>query len=214
MGIYLLHEWLTGVPGRTLQSPACPPTGKWVICGYGRFGKSVVKNPNRERITTVIIEADPELTECEACIIGKWCREEERLKKLASEISPGIVAGTDNDVNNLSIVMTARELNPDLFVVIRKNKRYNDLLFEHFKADITMQPSDIIARECLSHMISPLLAQFLSLTRNQTNAWANQLIAHLVGIIGEQVPETWSVTIDYQSVPEVVRSFLKMHRYP
>ena len=204
MGIYLLHEWLTGVPGRTLQSPACPPTGKWVICGYGRFGKSVVKNLNREHITTAIIEADPELTGCEECVIGSGA-EAKTLEEAGIRDASGIVAGTDNDVNNLSIVMTARELNPDLFVVIRKNKRYNDLLFEHFKADITMQPSDIIARECLSHMISPLLAQFLSLARNQTNAWANQLIAHLVGIIGEQVPETWSVTIDYQSVPEVVR---------
>ncbi len=202
MGIYLLHEWLTGVPGRILQSPVCPPVGKWVICGYGRFGKSVVKNLHRERITTVIVEANPELTGCEDCITGSGA-EAKTLNEAGIKDATGIVAGTDNDINNLSIVMTARELNPDLFVVIRKNKRYNDVLFEHFKADISMQPSDIIAHECLAHMISPLLAHFLSLARTQTNVWANELIAHLVSIVGEQVPETWSVTIDDHTAPEV-----------
>jgi Trk K+ transport system NAD-binding subunit len=202
LGIYLLHEWLTGVPGRLLQSPVCPPTGKWVVCGYGRFGKSVVKNLQRAHITTVIVEADPKMTGCDDCILGSGA-EAGTLEEAGIRSAVGIVAGTDNDINNLSIVMTAREMNPDLFVVIRKNKRYNDLLFEQFSADISMQPSDIIAHACLAHMISPLLAQFLHLARNQTNAWANQLIAHLVSVVGEQVPETWSIIIDRYSAPAV-----------
>ncbi|PTN06812.1 potassium channel family protein [Nitrosomonas aestuarii] len=206
LGIYLLHEWLTGVPGHTLQSPACPPVGKWIVCGYGRFGKSVVQNLQRERITTVIVEADPKLTGCEEYVLGSGT-EARTLQEAGIMDAVGIVAGTDNDINNLSIVITARELNPDLFVVIRRNKRYNDLLFEHFKADISMQPSDIIAHECLAHMISPLLAQFLIQARSQTNTWANQLIAQLVSIVGEQVPDTWSIIIDYQSVPAVASLF-------
>ncbi|HWU82382.1 MAG TPA: NAD-binding protein, partial [Methylophilaceae bacterium] len=115
----------------------------------------------------------------------------------------GIVAGTDNDINNLSIVMTAREINPNLFVVIRKNKRFNEPLFEQFNADITMDPSDIIAHECLAHMISPLLAHFLLLARNQSNAWANQLISQLVETVGESVPETWAVSINQDGAPAV-----------
>ena len=38
---------------------------------------------------------------------------------------PGIIAGTDNDVNNLSIAVTAHELNPKLFVVARQNHNSN-----------------------------------------------------------------------------------------
>lgn len=200
LGTYLLHEWLTGVPGSSLPSPACPPIGRWIVCGYGRFGKSVVENLQRENITTTIVEAEPELTGCEDCIIGSGA-EAKTLEEAGVRDAVGIVAGTDNDINNLSIVMTAREMNPDLFVVIRKNHRYNEPLFEHFNADITMQPSDIIAHECLAHMISPLLAMFLSMMRSQTNAWANQLISQLVGVVGENVPETWAITIDYHHAP-------------
>ncbi|HWU82804.1 MAG TPA: NAD(P)-binding protein, partial [Methylophilaceae bacterium] len=123
LGSYLLHEWLTGVPGDSLSSPACPPVGKWVVCGFGRFGKSVVENLQREGMSTIIIEAEPEMTQCpRGTIIGSGM-EAKTLYEAGIEGAVGIVAGTDNDINNLSIVMTAREINPNLFVVIRKNKR-------------------------------------------------------------------------------------------
>ncbi|MCX7627708.1 MAG: NAD-binding protein [Methylophilaceae bacterium] len=203
LGTYLLHEWLTGVPGTSLPTPACPPQGKWVVCGYGRFGKSVVRNLQREHMQTVIIEADPELTGCTDCIVGSGA-EAHTLLEAGIQKAVGIVAGTDNDINNLSIVMTALELNPKLFVVVRKNRRHNAPLFRQFNADITMQPSDIIAHECLAHFISPMLAQFLKLARGQDNAWANRLISRLVEVVGETVPETWDVTISGEQAAAVV----------
>jgi voltage-gated potassium channel len=202
LGTYLLHEWLTGVPGDTLPPPETPPKGRWVVCGYGRFGKSVVENLAREHITTTIIEAMPEMTGCEDCIVGSGT-ESHTLLEADIKSAVGLVAGTDNDINNLSIVMTAYELNPKLFVVIRKNRRHNGALFKQFSADITMQPTEIIAHECLANLISPLLAQFLSLLRTQTNDWANQLISQLVSVVGDSVPETWAVTIDADNAPAV-----------
>ncbi len=208
IGSYILHEWLTDVPGDTLPPPETPPRGQWVVCGYGRFGKAVIKNLEREHISATIVEALPQLTGCEKYVLGSGT-EAKTLIEADIINAVGIVAGTDNDINNLSIVMTAYELNPKLFVVIRKNKRHNDTLFKHFNADITMQPTDIIAHECLAHMISPLLAQFLALARNQSNAWANQLISKLVSTVGELVPETWSVSINQQDAPAVAELLSK-----
>lgn len=202
IGSYILHEWLTDVPGDTLPPPVCPPIGKWVVCGYGRFGKSVIQNLKREQITTSIIEADPKLTGCEDCIVGNGT-DSKTLLDAGIKDAVGLVAGTDNDINNLSIVMTAHEINPNLFVVIRKNKRINEPLFRQFNADITMQPSDIIAHECLAHMISPLLAQFLTLARYQSNEWSNHLISELVAVVGETVPETWAITLDNKYAPAI-----------
>lgn len=203
LGTYLLHEWLTGAPGTALPSPSCPPIGKWVICGYGRFGKAVVKNLEREHMETVVIEAEPEKTGCTIGIKGSGM-EARTLQEAGIENAVGIVAGTDNDINNLSIVMTALELKPDLFVVVRKNRRYNAPLFRHFNADITMQPSDIIAHQCLAHLISPLLAQFLALARGQSNHWANELIGQLVETLGEAVPETWGVELTGENAPALI----------
>lgn len=202
IGTYLLHQWLTGVPGDILTLPEVPPIGKWIVCGYGRFGKAVVENLEREQITTVVIEADPELTHCENCIVGSGT-EASTLKAAGIDDAVGIIAGTNNDINNLSIVMTAQKMNPNLFVVVRKNRRFNEPLFEHFNADISMDPSDIIAHECLARMITPMMTHFLQLVRTQDNSWANQLISRLVGVVGENVPDAWGVTVDAEHSPAV-----------
>ncbi|HSH86936.1 MAG TPA: NAD-binding protein [Methylophilus sp.] len=194
LGTYLLHEWLTRAPGDAIEPPAAIPKGKWIACGFGRFGKSVVNSLQKGVADVTIIEADPKGTQCEHCIVGSGV-ESHILQQAGVEQAVGIVAGTDNDINNLSIVMTAQEVNPELFVIIRKNKRHNDPLFQHFNADITMQPSDVIAHTCLSYMVSPMLAEFLATARHQTNAWANAVIAQLVSKLGEQVPDTWDITI-------------------
>ncbi len=202
LGTYILHQWLTGIPGDTLPPPENPPRGNWVVCGYGRFGKSVVENLERENLTTTIVEAMPDLTECATCVVGSGT-EAKTLLEADIENACGIVAGTDNDINNLSIVMTAKELNPNLFLIVRKNNRSNAALFRKFRADITMQPTDIIAHECLAHMLTPLLAEFLSLVRHQDNQWANNLISQLVDVVGETVPETWDITIDNEQAAAV-----------
>ncbi|MFD1122751.1 potassium channel family protein [Methylophilus flavus] len=195
LGTYLLHEWLTRAPGDAIAPPAAIPKGKWIACGFGRFGKSVVNSLQNGAMDVTIIEADPQGTQCENCIVGSGV-ESHILQEAGIEHAIGIVAGTDNDINNLAIVMTAQEVNPKLFVIIRKNKRHNDPLFDHFNADITMQPSDVIAHTCLSYMVSPMLAEFLANARHQTNAWANAVIAQLVSKLGEQVPDTWDITIE------------------
>jgi voltage-gated potassium channel len=195
LGTYLLHEWLTRAPGDAIAAPAAIPQGHWIACGYGRFGKSVVSSLQNGAMNVTIIEADPAGTQCDNCIVGSGV-EAHILQQAGVDQAVGIVAGTDNDINNLSIVMTALEVNPELFVIIRKNKRHNDPLFQHFNADITMQPSDVIAHTCLSYMVSPMLAEFLATARHQTNAWANAVIAQLVSKLGEQVPDTWDITID------------------
>jgi len=202
LGTYILHQWLTGIPGDTLPSPENPPRGNWIVCGYGRFGKSVVENLEREHLTTTIVEAMPDLTECATCVVGSGT-EAKTLLEADIENACGIVAGTDNDINNLSIVMTAKELNPNLFLIVRKNNRDNAALFRKFGADITMQPTDIIAHECLAHILTPLLAEFLALARNQDNQWANNLISQLVDVVGETVPEIWAITIDGQEASAV-----------
>ena len=195
LGTYLLHEWLTRAPGDAIAAPAAIPTGNWIACGFGRFGKSVVNSLKSGAMQVTVIEADPVGTQCNHCIVGSGV-ESHILQQAGVDKAVGIVAGTDNDINNLSIVMTALEANPELFVIIRKNKRHNDPLFQHFNADITMQPSDVIAHTCLSYMVSPMLAEFLATARHQTNAWANAVIAQLVSKLGEQVPDTWDLTIE------------------
>ena len=53
-----LMELLVGVPGWRPRPDTEPPRGHWVVCGYGRFGREVVKSLNREGLDVTIIEPD------------------------------------------------------------------------------------------------------------------------------------------------------------
>ncbi|MCU0841796.1 MAG: NAD-binding protein [Thiobacillaceae bacterium] len=193
-GHYLLYEWLTDVPGHRLIELRQPPRGKWVVCGYGRFGKAVVRYLRREGIATAVVEADPARTGCADCIRGRGT-EAATLMDAGIQDAVGIVAGTDDDINNLSIIMTALELNPGLFTVIRQNRHANAPLFERLDARITMQPSHIVAHEFLSLLTTPLLVRFFSVSRRQDNDWANELISRIAAVVGETVPEVWGVEL-------------------
>lgn len=194
-GHYLLYEWLTDVPGHRLIELRQPPRGKWVVCGYGRFGKAVVRHLGKEGIETVVIEAEPLRTGCADCIHGRGT-EAATLIEAGIQDAVGIVAGTDDDINNVSIIMTAQEINPGLFTVIRQNRHANSPLFERLDARITMQPSHIVAHEFLALLTTPLLTRFFSVSRRQDNEWANELISRIAAVVGETVPEVWGVTLD------------------
>ena len=107
---YLIFEWLTQLPHSPLFDCKDPPRGTWIICGYGRFGKAVERFLKREGIAITIIESEPIKAGCVGnCVEGRGT-EAETLKIANIDKAAGIVAGTDNDANNLSILMTAKDL--------------------------------------------------------------------------------------------------------
>jgi voltage-gated potassium channel len=191
-GHHLLYEWLTSVPGETLIEPLEPPRGKWVICGYGRFGKAITHHLKRVGIELVVVEATPAKTGCDECIVGSGT-EAHTLLEAGIDQAVGIVAGTDDDINNLSIAMTARQLNPGLFTVLRQNRHANAPLFQRFQASVTMQPSSIVAHEFLSLLTTPLLSRFLILARAHDDAWADVLISRIAAVLENTVPEVWDI---------------------
>ncbi len=203
-GTHLLYEWFTSVPETELPAPLYPPHGTWVVCGYGRLGKAMKANLDKEGVDTVIIEADPEGTGCsDFCVVGRGT-EAETLSIAGVEQAVGIVAGTDDDANNLSIAMTAAQLNPDIFMVARQNKCDNDDIFHAALLDLVMQRSEIIARDILALLTTPLLDQFLRLILNETNEWANQQVSRLSAVTGDLVPDVWSFHVNESDAPALV----------
>ncbi|RKZ99948.1 MAG: potassium transporter TrkA, partial [Gammaproteobacteria bacterium] len=201
--LYLLNQWLTGVRYQSLCHPVYPPqTGFWIVCGYGRFGKTVYQQLRDNGIKPIIIEATPEktgLTEAgiadDDWILG-WGTDAATLEKAGIKDAVGLIAGTDNDSNNLSIIMTAKELNPDLFVVARNNLADNERLFEAIDAEIVMHPSSIIANKIRVLLATPLLYAFMSLAAKQSNKWASEMVSRVSMVVKEQVPEIWELDIN------------------
>jgi Trk K+ transport system NAD-binding subunit len=196
--LYLLREWLTAVPGTPLAEPIDPPKGDWVLAGFGRFGRAVAENLAKSGDRVVVIETNPEAAGLPQAVRGSGA-EAHTLEAAGVRGAVGIVAGTPSDVNNLSVVMTARELNPNLFVVMRKNRIANGILFDRLKPNLVMQPSRIIARTAFGILTAPLVHRFFALAKDRDDAWANELLARVAAVTTDVVPDTWTLRIDSHS---------------
>jgi len=193
---YIIREWLTSPAESALHEPLFPPRGRWVLCGYGRFGKAIQEYLALENIEATIIEADPGATEAPPDAIRGRGTEARTLREAAIEDAVGVIAGTDDDANNLSIIMTAREINPGLFTVGRQNRQRNEALFEAAGLDIVMQRSDLIAREIVTLISNPLLATFLDMVdAQQDEQWCNVLASRLSGLTDAGVPRVWTLAV-------------------
>ncbi|HYQ92756.1 MAG TPA: NAD-binding protein, partial [Candidatus Competibacteraceae bacterium] len=199
-GSYRLLAWLTGTPGTTLHPETAPPRGRWIVCGYGRLGRGVMRFLDKEGIKPTLVTLGPEFPRDREYVIGLGT-EAETLRQARIEDAVALVAATDNDANNLSIAITARELNPYLFLVVRQNSECNRRLFDAFQADLSMVPPEIIAHECLAVLTTPLLLRFLEIVKQQDDAWADAVIERLQKVVGSEVPDIWTVDLSATAAP-------------
>jgi len=201
--MYLVWAWMTAVHNAPLPEFQKPPRGTWILCGYGRFGKAVREHLSMEGVGTRIVEADIAKTQAPEETIEGRGTEADTLLEAGVKSAAGIIAGTDNDTNNLSVLMTARDINPDLFMVARQNRGSNQAIFDAAHIDLTMQPGAIVAMRALSLILAPLLGDFLRLARDQDDAWANLLVSRVVGVMDEVAPEIWDIEISPLQSPAV-----------
>jgi Trk K+ transport system NAD-binding subunit len=185
--LHVLTQRLTGLPGDPLVTETPPPHGRWVVCGYGRFGREVVDSFLREGLSATIVDPDPPFAEEHRFIRG-YGTEPGTLEEAGVRDAVGIVAGTDDDIGNLSIAMMARALKPGIFVVVRQNLQANRALFEAFRAEITMVSAEIIADACVALISTPLLARWLE------------------EATGGRVPSVWALRLDPAQCPAIVRA--------
>ena len=200
---YRLVSWLTGLPGTRLAAPLPAPPGRWVVCGYGRFGSLVVSTIKNAGYEVVVVDPDethiPGIHVVTGNAINRYALEQAGIYR-----ADGIVAGTDNDTDNLLIYLTAKELNPSIFTILRQNIVSNEKLFAASSADMVMVARKIIASECIAAIKTPLLVRFVALIRRQPDAWSADVIERLRKLVGDDVPEFWSFTLNPQEAPALL----------
>lgn len=203
---FRLIEILTGLPGTPLPEPHRPPRGRWIVCGYGRFGKAILRHLAPTGIALTVI--DPEGNGPEGSTVRGMGTDAATLIEAGVREACGIVAGTDSDVSNLAIAVTARELNPALFVVTRQNQAANGMLFEAFQGDFCMVPSRIVAQECIAILTTSLLTRFLGVVREADEGWSARLAELLQGLCENVVPEIWSIRLNAQNAAAAHRALM------
>ncbi len=209
--LYLIYDWLTGAPYTKLSDPIYFRYGHWILCGYGRFGKQLYQLLIEQDIQVTVIDPSVDVrdefehhhVENKGNFIVGTGIDEKMLKAAGIESSAGIIAGSDNDSNNLSIIMTARAINPDVFVVARQNIYNNYDLYTATKANLIMRPREITARKIRAVFLNPLLVDYLKFAKEFSEEWANIAISRMSAVIGNHNPHIWTIEIGETQAPAV-----------
>ncbi len=207
---FRLMEWLTGEPGTELPPSREPPRGRWVICGYGRFGQEVVADLRAEGLEVTIVEPGVAAVDDPSIIVG-YGTEPEVLERARLRDAAGFVAATDNDTTNLSLIAAARRANAEIFVVARRNDQTNARLFAASGADYVLVPAELVAHEVLARITDPLAARFIETAPRYGDGWAAVLLARLRERCGLRVPLLWRVHLTPDGAPALAAWLAQDH---
>lgn len=187
---YQLLTWLESGPGAPRPRRARPPTkGRWVLAGYGRFGKELVADLQEEGLAVTVV--DPLGSADNPAVIVGDASEPAILKQTDLATAVGFVAGTDNDTTNLSLVASARRINPTLFVAARQNLQASAPLFAAMRLDSLLVPTEVVAHEMYAQLSTPLLWRFVQEIQSQGDDWAARVMERITASCGRRLQELW-----------------------
>jgi len=196
--LYQLEKWIYRI-GDLHSSSFTLPRGLYVICGYGRMGRGLHKILNQNNIEAEFIEIDNKLGEplnVEGIkkVLAKNADDKDVLIDANIEEAVAIIAGTNDDTTNLSILATAKKISPHIVTIARENEMENLSLFEYANIHYIFMPSRLLIHKTINALIHPLSDRFIHLISAKNEMWARDL-ANELREIGAN-PSLFEMTID------------------
>jgi len=145
----------------------------YIICGFGRIGKTIARGLKDQEIPLVVIDQSPdskELLEDQNIphIIGD-ATSDDVLLEAGIERAKGLVTVVLSDADNLFITMTARGLNPRLFIVARAEDEATEKKLLRAGANKVVLPYLIGGMRMVHTILRPAVMDFIDFTMHQAN---------------------------------------------
>ncbi len=183
--LFKIEKWLYKL-GHLNSSLPLFPKGLYIICGYGRMGKKIFeKLSDNKNIEVKLIEInknkDNEFTKNEIShLVFGDADDKELLIDIGVKDAVAIIAATNDDTTNLSILATAKKLNPLIMTIVRENDLADDFLFKNANIDHIFTPSKIVVNKVTNALVNPRSDIFLRQILKKDNIWASEFISRLV----------------------------------
>jgi voltage-gated potassium channel len=140
-------------------------TDHTIVCGYGRVGRYIVHTLQAESLPFVVLDLSPERVErleAEGVLaLAGNAANEARLKEAGIERARALMVAASSDAENVFIVLTARSLRPDLFIVARANFEESESKLLKAGADRVILPYRIAGRRMVTMLMRSAVADFL-----------------------------------------------------
>jgi voltage-gated potassium channel len=149
-----------------------------IICGYGRNGKQAALELKSHHRSYVVIELDKELNEelreqHDIPFIEGDATLEKDLERAGILKATSLITTLPKDADNLFVVLTAREMNPDLLIISRASKDNSDKKLKRAGADNVIMPDKIGGAHMASLVIKPDVIEFIDYVMGQGSSSVN-----------------------------------------
>lgn len=165
---FLLEGHLRGLlEGRRMEKRISGLSGHTIVAGAGRVGTVVARALAEEDGPFVIIDIAPE--SAEICRENDWifiqgdATEETVLHEAGIERAGSLVTALSSDAENLFVTVTARDLNPSIFIVARSSHESTEAKLVKGGANRTITPNVIGGRRMASMVLHPTVSDYLDI---------------------------------------------------
>ena len=161
---FFVSGQLTGLlSDRRTQRVIDSYTDHYIVCGYGRVGRTAVRDLRAEGARYVVIDDNPDNREPALSAGIRYIdgspSDDEILRQAGIERAKGILACVDSDAENIFIALTARELNDDIMIIARASAEDSEKKLLRAGADRVISPyktsGSEMARVALHPQIGP-----------------------------------------------------------
>ena len=159
---------------RRMRGRVANMTGHFILCGFGRVGREIARNFTEERIDFVVIDINPEslarAAERGCAVITGDAADEATLRAAGVERAKGLITCIDSDENNVYVTLSARVLNPRLFIVARANRDESEPKLRLAGASRIISPYTIGGRRMASLAMRPTAVEFVDTVLSAHNS--------------------------------------------
>jgi len=145
----------------------------YIICGYGRIGRLISREFASKPVPFIIVENDPKrcqrLTEDGHLYIEGDATQDEILEQAGIHHAKGLITAVTSDAANVFIILTARGINPELFIMARASEEGAEVKLIRAGANKVVSPYTIGASRMAQAILRPLVVDFIDIATGQKN---------------------------------------------
>jgi voltage-gated potassium channel len=142
----------------------------FIICGFGRVGRGAAAELRHAGSPFVVVDSSPQRADMALqagmlALVADATRDEV-LCAAGVERARGLVAALATDADNLFVLLSAKGLNPKLYVATRAAEEGAEEKMRRAGADAVYAPYAITGHRLAQSLLQPHVVQFLDFTTN------------------------------------------------
>lgn len=165
---FMVEGQLRSILGRKkLEKQISKLHGHYIICGYGRIGTLICREFQAKPLPFVVVEQNPLL--CERLsndghlFVQGDATDDETLISAGILRASGLITAVTSDTANVYITLTARGLNPELFILARAGEEGSEKKLKRAGATKVISPYTIGATRMAQAVLRPSVVDFIEI---------------------------------------------------